>query len=63
MNMGKRVPRIIEKKAGVVDARRNNFFPRSLQLDPGLDTHTRIHTSFPYSAKSGKVGKTGWCIF
>lgn len=62
MNMGKRVLRIIEKKADV-DARRNNFFPRSLQLDPGLDTHTRIHTSFPYSAKSGKVGKTGWCIF
>lgn len=44
MNMGKRVLWIIERKqAFSMRGRGGNFFSRSLQPDPGLDTHTYIH--------------------
>lgn len=65
MNMGKRVPWIIERKqAFSMRGRGGNFFSRSLQPDPGLDTHTHTHTHLSRAArKVEEVEKVGGAYF
>lgn len=54
------------EKTGVLDARKGRkfFFPRSLQPDPGLDTHTHTHTHLSRAArKVEEVEKVGGAYF